>query len=51
MNTPQNDFYEYVNAEWLKTAQIPAEKPATRSYNQLVVDVEKRLMAIILSHI
>lgn len=43
--TPQNDFYEYVNAEWLASAKIPADKPATGGFNQLAEDVETLLMA------
>lgn len=42
--SPKNDFYEYVNAEWLKTAKIPADKPTTGSFNQLAETIEKQLM-------
>ena len=24
---PQDDFYNYVNGNWMKTAQIPSDKP------------------------
>ena len=25
---PQDDFYDYVNGGWMKTAKIPADKPS-----------------------
>ncbi len=28
----QDDFYTAVNQEWLKTAEIPADKPATGGF-------------------
>ncbi|MBP1041670.1 M13 family peptidase [Vagococcus sp. BWB3-3] len=42
--TPQNDFYEYVNAKWLETAEIPADKPVTGCFKQLAEEVEQLLM-------
>lgn len=41
----KNDFYEYVNGEWLKTAEIPADKPATGGFQDLVDSIDKLLMA------
>ncbi len=32
---PQNDFYNYVNGGWMKTAQIPADKASWGSFNEL----------------
>ena len=31
-NELKNDLYEAVNGEWLKTAKIPDDKPASYSY-------------------
>ena len=28
----KDDFYDYVNGEWLETAVIPADKPATGGF-------------------
>ncbi|WP_295728826.1 M13 family metallopeptidase [uncultured Limosilactobacillus sp.] len=41
----KDDLYEAVNGEWLKTAQIPEDKPATGGFNDLVDQVDKQLMA------
>ncbi len=38
------DLYEAVNGEWLKTAKIPADRPATGGFNSLVDDIDKTLM-------
>lgn len=32
---PQDDFYNFVNGTWMKTAKIPADKPSWGSFNQL----------------
>jgi len=32
---PQDDFYNYVNGTWMKTAKIPADKPSWGSFTQL----------------
>lgn len=42
---PQDNLYLAVNAEYLKNAEIPADKPATGSFNVLAENVEKALMA------
>ena len=39
-----DDLYEAVNGEWLKTAKIPDDKPATGGFNDLVDDIDKQLM-------
>ncbi len=41
----QDDLYEAVNGEWLKTAVIPDDRPATGSFMCLDQDVEKIMMA------
>jgi putative endopeptidase len=43
-NLLKKDFYEYVNHEWLETAEIPADKPATGGFQDLAVEIEKLLM-------
>lgn len=40
----KNDLYEAVNGEWLKTAKIPGDKPATGGFNDLVDEIDKQLM-------
>lgn len=44
-NELKTDFYDYVNGEWIKTAKIPADKPATGGFQDLVQDIEEVLMA------
>lgn len=39
------DFYDAVNAEWLKTATIPADSPVVNSFVDLADDTEKVLQA------
>lgn len=40
----KNDFYEYVNGEWLKTAVIPADKSATGGFQDLVDGIDKLMI-------
>ena len=40
----KNDLYEAVNGEWLKTAKIPEDKPATGGFNDLVDAIDRQLM-------
>ena len=40
----KNDLYDAVNGEWLKTAKIPDDKPATGGFNDLVNEIDKQLM-------
>lgn len=40
----QDDLYEYVNAEWLENAVIPADKPTAGGFADLATKVEKQLM-------
>ncbi|MEA4896663.1 MAG: M13 family metallopeptidase [Christensenellaceae bacterium] len=41
----KDDFYDAVNAEWYASAEIPADKPSTGGFMNLVDGVEKALMA------
>ncbi|WP_409022326.1 M13 family metallopeptidase [Dellaglioa sp. P0083] len=41
----KDDLYEAVNGEWLKTAKIPDDKPATGGFNDLADEIDKTLMA------
>ena len=41
----QDDLYEAVNGEWLKTAVIPEDRPTTGGFSDLDQDVEKNMMA------
>jgi putative endopeptidase len=41
----QDDLYEAVNGEWLKTAVIPDDRPTTGGFADLDQGVEKTLMA------
>ena len=41
----QDDLYEAVNGEWLKTAVIPDDRPTTGGFADLDQDVEKIMMA------
>lgn len=40
----QDDFYDYVNGEWLETATIPEDKPSTGGFQDLVTTIEENLM-------
>lgn len=41
----QDDLYEAVNGEWLKTAVIPEDRPTTGGFSDLDQGVEKLMMA------
>lgn len=41
----QDDLYEAVNGEWMKTAVIPDDRPMTGGFADLDQDVEKIMMA------
>lgn len=40
----KDDLYEAVNGDWIKTAQIPDDKPATGGFNDLVDAIDKQMM-------
>jgi putative endopeptidase len=44
---PQDDFYRYVNGNWLKNTEIPADKARYGSFTKLRDDSEARLREII----
>ncbi len=41
----KDDFYDYVNGEWLETAVIPADKPATGGFQDLVDGIDSLMIA------
>jgi putative endopeptidase len=41
----QDDLYQAVNGQWLKTAIIPDDRPTAGGFSQLDQDVEKLMMA------
>ena len=41
----KEDFYEAINAEWLATAEIPADMPVAGGFTDLMDDIEATLMA------
>ena len=41
---PQDDLYEYVNGEWLKTSVIPDDRPMVGGFSQLDMEVEELMM-------
>ena len=41
----QDDLYQAVNGDWLKTAVIPEDRPTTGGFADLDQDVEKIMMA------
>ncbi|BCP56652.1 metalloendopeptidase [Streptococcus parasuis] len=44
MTRLQDDFYEYVNGEWAKTAVIPDDKPRTGGFSDLADEIEKLMI-------
>lgn len=44
---PQDDFYNYVNGGWMKTAKIPSDKSTWGSFNQLREDTDNNAMNIL----
>ncbi|KKW71579.1 Oligopeptidase O1, Metallo peptidase, MEROPS family M13 [Lactococcus cremoris] len=43
MTRVQDDLFATVNADWLKEAQIPADKPRISAFDELVLKNEKNL--------
>lgn len=44
---PGDDFYEYVNGEWLETTEIPADKTNYGSFTALADEAEQQVREII----
>ena len=44
---PGDNFFLHVNGGWLKTAQIPADRSQTGSFQDLQILSEKRLKTIV----
>ncbi|MDX3773556.1 M13 family metallopeptidase [Chromatiaceae bacterium AAb-1] len=44
---PQQDFFRYVNGNWLATTEIPADKARWGSFDELRENAEKQVLAII----
>ncbi|SEF65971.1 putative endopeptidase [Halpernia humi] len=44
---PQDDFYDYVNGTWMKTAKIPSDKTSWGSFNKLAEDTDNHSMTIL----
>ena len=44
---PQDDFYDFVNGAWMKTAKIPADKSTWGSFNKLAEDTDNNSMTIL----
>lgn len=42
----KDDFYEYINKDWLKTAKIDSDKPAISAFGELDKQLEKQLMSL-----
>lgn len=44
---PQDDFYNYVNGGWMKTAVIPADKSSWGSFNELREKTDENSLSIL----
>ena len=44
---PQDDFFSYVNGNWMKTAEIPSDKSSWGSFNALREDVDNASLGIL----
>ena len=44
---PQDDFFNYVNGNWMKTAEIPSDKSSWGSFNALREDVDVASLGIL----
>ena len=44
---PQDDFYNFVNGTWMKTAVIPSDKSTCGSFNKLAEDTDNNSMTIL----
>ncbi len=44
---PQDDFYNFVNGSWMKTAKIPGDKSTWGSFHKLAEDTDNNSMTIL----
>ena len=44
---PGDNFFQFVNGNWLKTAKIPADRSSTGSFQDLQILSEKQMRSII----
>ncbi|GMG67734.1 M13 family metallopeptidase [Tetragenococcus halophilus] len=44
MTNIKDDFYEAVNQDWLETAEIPSDKPATGGFQDIAENIEQLLI-------
>ena len=44
---PQDNFYDYVNGNWMKTATIPSDKSSWGSFNKLREDTDNNSLTIL----
>lgn len=44
---PQDDFYHYVNGNWMKTAEIPADKARWGSFDELRENTDEAVLKIL----
>lgn len=44
---PQDDFYQYVNGNWMKTAEIPADKARWGSFDELRENTDEAVLTIL----
>lgn len=44
---PQDDFFNYVNGNWYKTAEIPSDKASWGSFNKLREDVDNASVEVL----
>ncbi len=44
---PQDDFFTYVNGNWVKTVEIPSDKASWGSFNELREKTDENSLAIL----
>ena len=44
---PQDDFYNYVNGSWMKTAKIPSDKSSWGAFNELAEATDNQSLTIL----